>query len=187
MGIAGWRAFLCTPAVSGMTDVFVSADDSEKGVSEHGRGDPARLRSEAAQLALIQSGQALSGLKSLFHPPSRPRTGAWGRHRNLVARDPAHAVPGVEESVDQALVGRLLQGLAGLFLGRGRFADRLGEHADTSGVELDRVAIRQVRRVTTARGPRHPDGLDTGRHGGVCRDRHLCSTCHVDPEPLDER
>src|SRR5262249_33571061 len=36
------------------------------------RVDPARPRGEAAELVLVQSGQALSGLEGLLHPPSRP-------------------------------------------------------------------------------------------------------------------
>ena len=53
----------------GMAGVFVSADDGEEGVGEHGQGDPARPRGEAAELVLVQSGQALSGLEGFLHPP----------------------------------------------------------------------------------------------------------------------
>ena len=60
------------PVRGGMAGVFVGSDDGEEGVGEHGQGDPARPRGEAAELVLVQSGQAFSGLEGLLHPPSRP-------------------------------------------------------------------------------------------------------------------
>lgn len=60
------------PVRGGMAGVFVSTDDSEEGVSEHGQGDPAGPGGEAADLVFVQYGQALSGLECFFHPPSRP-------------------------------------------------------------------------------------------------------------------
>lgn len=54
----------------GMAGVFVGADDGEEGVSEHGQGDPAGPGGEAANLVLVQSSQALSGLEGFLHPPS---------------------------------------------------------------------------------------------------------------------
>lgn len=52
--------------------VTTLADGSEEGVCEHGQGAPAGPRGEAADLVLVQSGQALSGLEGLLHPSSRP-------------------------------------------------------------------------------------------------------------------
>lgn len=60
------------PVRGGVAGVFIGADDGEEGVREHGQGDPAGPRGEAADLVLAQSGQALSGLKGLLHSPSRP-------------------------------------------------------------------------------------------------------------------
>lgn len=50
--------------------MFVGADDGEEGVGEHGQGDPVGPGGEAAELVLVQAGQALSGLEGLLHPPS---------------------------------------------------------------------------------------------------------------------
>lgn len=57
-----------------MAGVFVGADGGEEGVGQHGQGDPAGPRGEAAELVLVQSGQALSGLKGFLHPHLDPAT-----------------------------------------------------------------------------------------------------------------
>jgi hypothetical protein len=49
--------------------VFVGSDDGEEGVREHGEGDPAGSGRVAADLVLVQAGQALAGLEELLHPP----------------------------------------------------------------------------------------------------------------------
>ncbi|WTD59153.1 hypothetical protein OHA77_23950 [Streptosporangium sp. NBC_01639] len=49
--------------------VFVGADDGEEGVGEHGEGDPAASGGVAADLVLVEPGQALLGLKGLLHSP----------------------------------------------------------------------------------------------------------------------
>ncbi len=43
----------------GVVDVFVGANDGEEGVGEHGEGDPAAPGGVAADLVLIEPGQAL--------------------------------------------------------------------------------------------------------------------------------
>lgn len=53
----------------GVAGVFVGAYDGEEGVGEHGQGDPAAPGCVAADLVLVQSGQALAGLECLFHSP----------------------------------------------------------------------------------------------------------------------
>lgn len=40
--------------------VFIGSDDSEEGMGEHGEGDPAGPGRVAADLVLVQSGQAFS-------------------------------------------------------------------------------------------------------------------------------
>ncbi|GGR62242.1 hypothetical protein GCM10010251_93760 [Streptomyces aurantiogriseus] len=93
-------------ARGGMAGVFVSTDDSEEGVSEHGQGDPARPRGEAADLVFVQSGQALSCLESLLHPPSRPGD-AHQRGQRHRGRRPAAVVgqfTGGAVAADQQLV-----------------------------------------------------------------------------------
>ena len=67
--VSGIRASGC-----GVACVFVGADDGEEGVGEHGEGDPAGPGGVAADLVLVQSGQALAGLEGLLHPPSDPAT-----------------------------------------------------------------------------------------------------------------
>jgi hypothetical protein len=57
------------PVRCGAPDVFVGADNGEEGVSEHGQGDPAGPGGVAADLVLVESGQALSGLEGLLHTP----------------------------------------------------------------------------------------------------------------------
>ncbi|MFI6085724.1 hypothetical protein ACIBBB_33090 [Streptomyces sp. NPDC051217] len=53
----------------GMAGVFICADDGQEGGGEHGEGDPAGTGRVAADLALVQSGHALSGLERLLDPP----------------------------------------------------------------------------------------------------------------------
>jgi hypothetical protein len=57
------------PVRYGVPGVFVGADNGEEGVSEHGQGDPAGPGGVAADLVLVESGQAFSGLEGLLHPP----------------------------------------------------------------------------------------------------------------------
>lgn len=52
----------------GVVGVFVRADDGHEGVGEHGQGDPAGPGRVAADLVLVQGGQALAGLEELLHP-----------------------------------------------------------------------------------------------------------------------
>ena len=61
------------PVRGGIAGVFVRADDSEEGMGEHGEGDPAGPGRVAAELVLVQAGQALSGLERLFDPSSGSR------------------------------------------------------------------------------------------------------------------
>lgn len=59
----------------GVAGVFVRADHGQEGVGEHCQGDPAAPRGIAADLVLIESGQALLGLISSPRPAtliSRP-------------------------------------------------------------------------------------------------------------------
>ena len=49
--------------------VFVGPNDGEEGVGEYGQSDPADPGGVAADLMLVQSGQALLGLEGLFHRP----------------------------------------------------------------------------------------------------------------------
>lgn len=65
--VAGQRHQVGRPGTVG---VFVSTDDGEEGVGEHGEGDPAGPGWVAADLVLIESGQPLLGLEGFFHPPS---------------------------------------------------------------------------------------------------------------------
>lgn len=65
--------------------VLVGADDGQEGMGEHGEGDPAGPGRIAAELVLVQAGQALSGLEvsSTLHldPATRTRTArgtGWG-------------------------------------------------------------------------------------------------------------
>lgn len=53
----------------GVAVAFVRADDGQEGVREHGQGDPAGPGRVAADLVLVQGGQALAGLEELLHPP----------------------------------------------------------------------------------------------------------------------
>ena len=55
----------------GAAGVLVCSDDGEEGVREHGQGDPAGPGRVAADLVLVQSGQALAGLEGLLKLPSR--------------------------------------------------------------------------------------------------------------------
>jgi hypothetical protein len=50
--------------------VLVCAYDGEEGVREHGEGDPAGPGGIAADLVLVECGQALARLEELLHPPS---------------------------------------------------------------------------------------------------------------------
>ncbi|POG46002.1 hypothetical protein BV881_18350 [Streptomyces sp. ZL-24] len=49
--------------------VFVGPDDGEEGMGEHRQSDPAGPGHESSDLMLIKSGQTLSGLEGLLHPP----------------------------------------------------------------------------------------------------------------------
>jgi hypothetical protein len=50
--------------------VLVCAYDGEEGVREHGEGDSAGPGGIAADLVLVECGQALARLEELLHPPS---------------------------------------------------------------------------------------------------------------------
>lgn len=49
---------------------LVCADDGEESVRERGEGDPAGPGDIAADLVLVECGQALARLEELLHPPS---------------------------------------------------------------------------------------------------------------------
>ena len=51
---------------------FGGGQDGEEGVGEHGEGDPAVPGTPAADLVLIQPGEALAGLEGLLHGPAAP-------------------------------------------------------------------------------------------------------------------
>lgn len=54
---------------SGVPAVLVGSDDGQERVGEHSEGDPAGPGREAADLVLVESGQAFAGLEGLLHPP----------------------------------------------------------------------------------------------------------------------
>jgi hypothetical protein len=70
---------------------------------EHGEGDPPVPRGPAADLVLIQAGQALSGLEILFDGPAEPGDCDQGGQRDLLqAVAPVEGqFPGVAVAADQ--------------------------------------------------------------------------------------
>ena len=64
--VAGQRDLVRRPEAAG---VLGGRGDGEGRGGEHGQGDPPVPRGPAADLVLIQAGQALSGLEILFNGP----------------------------------------------------------------------------------------------------------------------
>ena len=60
------------PSGSGLRVVFGGGGDGEEGGGEHGEGDPPVPGGPAADLVLVQAGQALAGLEVLLDGPAQP-------------------------------------------------------------------------------------------------------------------
>jgi len=65
--------------------VLVGADDGQEGVGEHREGHPAQPGGVAADLVLVQTGEALGGLEGLLDPPAGSGDADQGRAAVLAA------------------------------------------------------------------------------------------------------